>query len=314
MTRKDLIIKNNPKAIYVKGHKDEFPNKLEHIKKITKLLPDTQCVITTFPSITSLLLYLDNNNIITNVYNPEASHQIGDTEWHGTGSYQEAVDLVRYGWKAGAQAIKNKMDVLIPRFNKNAVRTKLDVSGANACVPAYLNNNPRTMFKKKKVLKKAKTLTVNKVIDINGHIQQEDYIASAACAMALVYALEQQGYAVNLNIVCGTHYRNTTELVRVNIKKANERINLPKIAFAIGNVGMQRRIMFRYDEIKDTSHYMSLENNFYGRAVKKVIYEAMLLKNDEQEIFIPALIDENEMHKLLDRQLEIYKTGDLFGK
>lgn len=301
------------------AEKDYIPQQVSNIKGITRVPHGTQTFVTKFPSMTSFLDYIDNNDTVDGVLSiiqgyassGELHSHKSDyrtQEWTMTNNYSAAIKLAKEGWKEGAVEVKSKLDVLIPRFTKEATRSKLDVSGANVSVPAYLNGNPRQMWNRKKVMKKAKVLDVNKVIDIPWFNSPEKLIEWNTNALAVVYALEKAGYACNINIVAGHAHSETQEIVYIRVKNANERLNIMKLAFPMCHPSMLRRLVFRYNEVTDTNQYSipGKLDSFYGHAVNDEVYEAMLQMDENKEIYIPSVFPEYKIQEVLDRQLQLF--------
>lgn len=313
MARKKIV--NKP---YDLATTDFIPDKVEGIKPVTRRIEGTQTFITEFPTIGSFVDYIEGNKQHDELYKNDNAcgyctqsdaRGYEDSRWTGTDSYDDALHLLKYGWKEGAERIKHKIDVTIPNFVKQSTRVKLEPYGANACTAAYLNNNPNNMFIKKKVKKRAKVLTINKVGDLNWTYSADEYMTFATRAIAICQALERHGYAININVCFGHSYDDTQEILMVRVKNANERINLSKLAFPMAHPSMLRRMKFKYNEVTDTLKYQRPDyeySNLYGSPVKRAVYEALLCMNKEQEIFIPSTISEDEMNTILAHQIDVY--------
>lgn len=299
---------------------DKLPRVLVGIKPISKKWKDSQLIITTFKSLSAYLDYITaNKNTFIGDFMfwkcNESQSEATDINlfnklvpcWEGTMTYGEAIEYGRYGWKLGAQEANSKLDVIIPNIYKRSSETKLDVSGQSVCTAAYLSNNPKAMYRKKKVQRKAKVITLNRCIDIGYEVEADVIFEHSLNVLALCRILEDCGYSVNINVCDGNSYDNTTEIIKIRVKNANERINLNKLVFPLCNPAMSRRLGFRYNEVTDTIKYRSY-HNIYGKPLSHVVYTKFLESTKDNEIFIPTIFTKHDAQRILEEQFNIYNS------
>ena len=127
-----------------------------------------------------------------------------------------------------------------------------DVVGFQASVPRYLQGIPTNMVNKKLVPIKQKVITLNKDISYNSMTSTQDIIDASIQTLQLIKKIEAQGIRVNLNLILGVKANGNTEVVKIRLKSANERLNISKLAFPLVHPSMLRRLFFRYIEVAPT--------------------------------------------------------------
>lgn len=175
----------------------------------------------------------------------------------GTESFDEAVDLLKNGYKEGSFKLQKRLKV---EETKMALVTKrktvYGVQGYQPCVPLYLNGVPTNMITTINKPVKQKIVVLNKDISYNAFFTKEEIEEESIKAFRIIRKLESQGYRCELNVVLGTseHFvRNRKNLrafaCRVRIKSADERLNVSKMAFPLIHPSMLRRLYFRFIEV-----------------------------------------------------------------
>lgn len=181
-----------------------------------------------------------------------ATHQSvsKNAEFSKTKSFDEAIELFKNGWSDMATKLVQKLKVIENQIQPN-MRPKniMNMAGYQACVPAYLNNQPNAMFSKKNVPVKQKVITVNKSVDYSGMIKADIIIEESIKALQVIKKLEAQGLRVNLNVVLGTSAGGKQFIMQIKIKAANEKLNVSKLAFPLVHPSMLRRLFFRFIEV-----------------------------------------------------------------
>lgn len=220
----------------------------------------------------------------------------------GTKSFDEAVELLKNGWNEMAQKITQKL--LVNEKKTAYVNKRKNVTamaGYQPIVPLYLAGAPNNMVSTKTIPVKQKVVNITKSLNYSGDTSKETILSESIKALQIVRKLEAIGYRVNLNIVLGSKgglKANDQELyAKVCIKKANERLNISKLAFPMVHPSMLRRLFFRYIEVcpEATRAYVRYAYGFPISAtnMKKVFTD---------DIIIPAIFNCNidEVHTLDD--------------
>lgn len=177
----------------------------------------------------------------------------GTQSFTQTKSYEEATTLFKNGWDSMAQNITHQLNVKkCQTLDTHVQKVMFDVVGFQASVPRYLQGIPTNMVNKKLVPIKQKVITLNKDISYNAMTSTQDIIDASIQTLQLIKKIEAQGIRVNLNLVFGVKANGNTEVVKIRLKSANERLNISKLAFPLVHPSMLRRLLFRYIEVAPT--------------------------------------------------------------
>ena len=206
----------------------------------------------------------DIDNLVTfnREKNPDwgSSYQsdTGSSGFTGTASYAEAIDLLRNGWKQGV-ADMLKLKGAITANLHTAERVKMvyipsvaPIGGLQISIPAVISSSPcpyvgRISTKKKVKGQKIVRMAVN--MSMSGGVDEDVIKQRGGAILAVVHYLELAGYSVDMQVfdTAGTH--SGKRLVSMyHCKPAGERINLDRIAFAVGHPSMLRRVFFSMTE------------------------------------------------------------------
>ena len=167
-----------------------------------------------------------------------------------THDFEEASNLLKHGWSEMAQKL-NKQLVTKTMHIKNTTKRKTvyDVVGHQAIVPLYLQGVPQNMAHTKMVSIPNKVITIDKCIGVLGDKTTEQIIEGSIKAMQIIRQLEAQGYRINLNLIAVAEAGGQKLGCRIKVKKANEKLNISKLAFPMIHPSMHRRMVFRFREV-----------------------------------------------------------------
>lgn len=271
--------------------------------------------ITEFKSINELINYIQNTPFNRTamkekvIYGENSLPGLAKVEnGSGTNSFEEALELLKYGYEAGAEVLNKRLTVKDKANDIQFIKKNiLDIVGYVPCVPNYLMNVPMNMINQKITPVKKKIITINKCIDYDRITTEKEIIESSVNAVRIIKTLEKNGYAVNVNIVDGysnNNKINSKEIIKIRIKNSNERINLKKMAFPLIHPSMLRRIMFKYVDVSDTTDIRCInendEKNYYTSIITTGIfnktYKEMCKRN--KEIWLDKFITENDIDRI----------------
>lgn len=203
-----------------------------------------------------------------------------------TESFEEAVELFKNGWSDMAGRLTQTLKVESQKENVGVTRRNIyDVVGYQASVPRYLQGVPNSMVRSVNVPVKSKVITLVKSIGYSFQVSADTIIDESVKALKIVKKLEAQGYKINLDIAVGSTTRDKKFIVRARIKKANERLNVSKLAFPLVHPSMLRRLYFRWVEV-----YPEVTRSFvhgYGKPIHADELKSVVGKN---EYVLPAII------------------------
>ena len=217
-----------------------------------------------------------------------------------TESFEEAIKLLHSGWQDKAKELTQKFKAverdMAPVLKQQQV---VGVAGYQPIVPLFLSGQPACMVGSKMQPVKQKVVTVVKSISYPGRVRSDQWTEQGLKALAIVKKLEQNGYRVNVDIIDGgTDYSKVGFSCRVRVKNASERLNVSKLAFTLCNPSIERRLMFRFEEVYE--HITSGFVGCYGKVLKAADVKQII--DSKREVMIPAWVngDINKVKKLED--------------
>lgn len=218
-----------------------------------KEIKHNKTVIREFTSVNEFENYITTSPL-NEVFRWETLSSVKGTQsFTQTKSYEEATSLFKNGWDSMAKNITHQLNVKKNQtLDTHVQKVMFDVVGFQASVPRYLQGIPTNMVNKKLVPIKQKVITLNKDISYNAMTSTQDIIDASIQTLQLIKKIEAQGIRVNLNLIFGSETGKNTEVVKIRLKSANERLNISKLAFPLVHPSMLRRLLFRYIEVAPT--------------------------------------------------------------
>lgn len=212
----------------------------------------------------------------------------------GTESYEEAVQLFKNGWDSGVKQIQLALKDLPTKETQGFIqRTLYDVVGFQCSVPRYLQGIPTNMVNKKLSPVKQKVVVLNKIVNYTAGYKNYEIIKWGAETLKVIEAIERKGFRVKLNVVIANRCGGDVEVVKIPVKKPDERLNLSKLAFPLAHTSMFRRLGFRYIEVSPTVDGKWVYG--YGASMDKPevqkTFEELGFKN---EIVLPKFLSDAE--------------------
>jgi len=168
--------------------------------------------------------------------------------WHGTGTWQQCLDLTRDGWPEGREKAEALRANLTSVMGSRSVRPRMytAVAGFAPNVPAYLAGEPETMY----ALRPIETLGTGKLVHIvfnccvSCGIDPQTMMLRGALVMALVDMLELSGYRCEITLASGCVFNGTLTQTFIKIKETDEGVNADTLAFWLANPASFRRWIF----------------------------------------------------------------------
>ena len=203
--------------------------------------------------------------------------------WSGTASFDDAVNLMKNGWNAGATTLTKAFKLSqVNASIKQEVKNILSVCGYQAIVPLYLQGVPNNMISKKMTPVKKKVITINKITCVSSSVSSSILQEESVKCFQIIKKIEDSGIRVNLNLVISTGH----VCVKIRLKSANERLNISKLAFPLVHPSMLRRLYFRFVEVFPTIPKSFLWG--YGRVPSEAEFKKAI---GDKEIVLPTIIE-----------------------
>lgn len=179
----------------------------------------------------------------------KSSAQEGNASFRGTNTFAEALELARNGWPAGLEAVNRARELvkvpegdndfrIVPTFADEGDEVAVDrfLEGETDCWITFpTQDTPRS------------GRVVQVVVDACAScgVKVEEIAAKGAAALALVDALEARGLRVELIIGASAQKDETIWDVRVLLKRAEDVLELDRLAFFLTHAATLRRLFFR---------------------------------------------------------------------
>lgn len=215
--------------------------------------------------------------------------------FYKTKTYEEAVDLLRYGYDAPLEQIKKGIQANVSGSVPSKTSVKVDIVGYAPHVPNAVIGIPQSMINTATIAKKAKIVSIVYDSTNAGCTSAEDYIKAGVAVLSVISSLELAGYRVALKVLFKSAEANCQTIVSaLKVKDWRQPLDLKKIAFPICHPSMHRRIGFRGTEtipgLTDRSMGGDYGTNLsakYRSDPKKLI--SLLVENrviSDKEVFI----------------------------
>lgn len=202
-----------------------------------------------FDSLADLIEYIETygaKDTATSAY----SRAPENCQFSGTPSMDHAMQLATDGWQHGADKIAEYIDMLNVDRPK-ARRRQHHVTGGHVNVGRLLNGHPMHMVRRAKQ-PNDKVVTVFIETGATRDIEANSMLHRAAAVGAIVDKMEAEGYRCEI-VMCSNPLpdaRNEDGTPRAQwnftctVKRAQERLSLHALAFALGHPSFHRRFRF----------------------------------------------------------------------
>lgn len=207
----------------------------------------------------------------------ESSHNFNFEEksnWYGASSFEEAYTLLNDGWQAPTEKMTKAIEKVAKQGTSARTVMYNDVVGFHPNVPLSILNVPTSMVNMKKVEHKNKVIHIVYDCGLSCRVNCDDAFKAGLNLFETVLNLEMSGYRVELDALQSFCVGKEYSLFCVNVKRANQPMNIKKMMFPICNPAFARVIGFDWQdkcEFTDFAYnrgypyYAELD---YGRAKK----------------------------------------------
>lgn len=181
----------------------------------------------------------------------------------GTYSWEDALKLARNGWKEGRSKLLSQLDAA--RFVQIGATVRaetLDVAGAYPLVPAAVAGDPMCMFAPG--LEHAKTRPIFRFLvsfSVAAAVGKEAIINRGAAILSWIDRLENEGARCEVVFVGTTHMNDNKHqktrryTLSFTAKRADEPLEIDRMAFIIAHPSMVRRLFFVCCELHHDIEY-----------------------------------------------------------
>jgi len=176
-----------------------------------------------------------------------------DRNFTGTDTYEEALDLARWGWPEGTQRMQQAVDAIASSTAVQTVMSTMhDVAGAYPIAAYAAAGDPMCMVAPGEVLDSVRPvvrLYVSNTARANTEV--ESIMNYGAVVLSVVDALESGGFRVEItqgSPVAAFMKDNLVGECQIILKNADDALDIEKLSFALAHPSMLRRLQFRWRE------------------------------------------------------------------
>lgn len=178
----------------------------------------------------------------------------GDSRWYGVSTIKEAYDLLSQGWQEGTEkalSISKNLKT-IDRKKTNFVN---NVQGFIPNVPLSLMNVPNSMIDVRPVQTKSKIVNIIYDNTASASVSSSDMIRAGVNLVNLIIDLEMSGYRCNVKCTTTSCQDGSVDICLVNVKNANQNLNLRKMMFPLAHSAWLRVIGFDWQDKSPIAKY-----------------------------------------------------------
>lgn len=179
-----------------------------------------------------------------------SSRTTGRNDFYGTSTFHEAVSLTRTGWPEGAAkvlAIRSIANGIVNAVvNARATSYAYDVTGSFVDVGRFMSGEPECFFTESQECGNINNPIVKIIANLSASasVSSEHLFLRGASVAAAVDILESLGRRVEV-YAASSHIRNKNIYdIMVMVKKANQPLDIDRLALAIAHPSFYRRLMF----------------------------------------------------------------------
>ena len=188
-------------------------------------------------------------------YGEGAAHRIGDKEWSGAASFEEATKMAREGWPEGRKLMVDAMASAAPITAKVADYA-MDVAGAYPIAALAAAGDPMCMVDMAPVADRVRPiirLAINRCA--SAAYSSKEFTNFGAAVASYVDALEGSGYRVEIDAAMVAMDGNGRPYYcGVIIKQAHEPMEIDRMAFCLTNPAFLRRLHFAVAQNRADDH------------------------------------------------------------
>lgn len=172
-------------------------------------------------------------------------------DWHGVGSYSEALELLKNGYQPTVKDLEGGFKVsdrqgYVPRFQFSNC-----IQGFAPVVPLALIGVPNNMMNMRMTTIKQKVIDVYYDMTANAGTDPEEFIEAGKSLLETVIELEKKGYRFNLYAVqtytghCDG--QPTADMLCVKVKSSDKPLDLKRMSFPLTHPAFFRVIGFDWE-------------------------------------------------------------------
>lgn len=203
-----------------------------------------------------------------------------DWDWIGVKNYEEAIDLLKNGYVDKVEKMQKEINKSIVGQSKR-ITFHNDIVGYAPIVPLAILGVPNSMINSKMKSIKAKVIEICYDISCSANVDSDDIIRVGLAFLKIIANMEMRGYRIKLTAVQGYSTNSVLNLLRINLKSANQPLDLKRISFPTMHTGFFRVIGFDWYSKTPRGRYL----DYYGRPITSTFSDKKDLREFVNQIF-----------------------------
>lgn len=225
-----------------------------------------------------------------------------DKDWVGVESVQQAYDFLEKGWQEGTDKINSEVNKFLKTVPKPKNVIENQVYGFIPNVPLSLLNVPNSMINMKRVQQKSKVISIVYDNGASCLVSSDEILNAGKNLISVILHLEMNGYRVELKVINSFCRDGYYDMCLVDIKKANQTLNLKKMMFPFAHSAWLRVLGFDWQDKCVFNRFMSARGRPYYAEVK----DEEKAMNDMKEILGENTVYIN--YKMAKRGIDYLKS------
>ena len=250
--------------------------------------------------------FLKHVDWIDEEFNPISnrnSHDTDDASWYGTKTFQDALNLAKYGWSERLNDIKQLELKEIPSYKQiYQTDTVYGLAGSNVDIGRFLTGNPECM--RHNIINSGFNIPAGfaRLVVNNGclaNVSFEQKFNYGLKVVSIANSLELSNIRTEIDLLVQVDYSYS---VFITLKKYDDSFYLEKVMFPISHIAFHRRLCFSERErnpINVRRHFGFHKDGGYGSTSNKFD------DSDPNTLFFNGIhFDKEQINQKLARILE----------
>jgi hypothetical protein len=158
---------------------------------------------------------------------------------------EDTINQARYGWPEGAETASKIRDRVLAENPVRKEPIKYGIAGAYPNVPRAVAGDPVNMrVFDSATSKKKPTITLVANMSVPWYVDANCISNRAASLAAVIDQIEAAGYCCEVVSVATTKSGSFKSSVNILAKQSHQPVDIGRLAFALGNSGLFRRMVF----------------------------------------------------------------------
>ena len=201
--------------------------------------------------------FIEQSLVVPSKQDSSSSRQdrLGSDPWHGTNTFEQAVALARRGWPEGAAAaleLRAEVESAVrDLINARSTSYTFDVAGEFVDVGRFLSGEPECFGSESQDYGNTVRPVVKIVANLaaSGSVSTKSLYVRGAAIVAAIDILESLGRRVEVWIAHGSTKsrrggQSNVHETHVLVKKADQPLDVDRLAFAVAHPSTLRRLCF----------------------------------------------------------------------